>query len=127
MRYNWRQKLSWDLRTSFLGFKQFYENRDNLYSFLIDYLQGDIRYPRSLNPEDEDATSSMQQEIFYQVADEFMNVISKSFKGVIELKEFKNALPQNLSEGIGTFLRGDVNRILDHLYNNMLQNFIEKT
>jgi LPS O-antigen subunit length determinant protein (WzzB/FepE family) len=124
---DWRQKLSWDLRTSFLAFKQFYENKDNLYSFLIDYLQGDMRYPKSLNPEDEDATTLMQQEIFYQVVDEFINAISESLKESIELREFKDKLPQNLPEGIGAFLRGDVNRILDHLYNNMLQNFIEKT
>jgi len=122
-------KLTWDIRSQFLMFKDYYLNEDTLFETVLYFVQDQIKYPLSIRVlGDEDERMEKQQELFSGIIDSIMRVVVQSLEESETLTMFKNILTSKFRSNneVWRYLIAKDSAV-EILYIKMLQEFIEKT
>jgi hypothetical protein len=122
------KKLSWDLKTNFLYFKEYWSNEDILYDFLVDNLQGLIQYPPTLNNfnlDDDDDEYEQTMEFFTNTVYDMMDIIKYCIDYTRSLSDFRNECKKQVREKLSHALKGgDIH--VGFLINKLVEEFVEK-
>jgi len=110
-------KLTWDIRSQFLLFKDYYLNDDILFEFLLENLEESIVYPSNLLRE---GNEEEQMEFFNDRLSSIQTLIKLILEKSNSLKEFKEELDKNTSFEFFTTINSKEN-----FYRDLLSNFIE--
>ncbi|MFA5398664.1 MAG: hypothetical protein WC346_21800 [Methanogenium sp.] len=118
------KKLSWDLKTNFLYFKEYWSNEDVLHDFLVDNLQGDIDYPFYYGISEEEITEK-QQEFFTDIVYSLMEIITRCLDNSRSYKDFKKEFIDEITTKHSRDFKS-VSKMLEYILLKLIEEFVAK-
>jgi len=121
------KKLSWDLKTNFLYFKEYWSNEDILYTFLVNNLQSLMKYPSNLEIDLYNDTSYEKQINFFQeTIYDMMDIIKHTLDYSRSLSDFRDEFKKQVKEKLSHALQGGGYIHMGFLVNKLVNEFVEK-